>query len=292
MPITTTVAHALRQLLALGLERLDAQLLLLHVLARDADDRAWLIAHDTDLLSPATIALLNAAALRRASGEPLAYITGHKEFFGLDIQVDPRVLIPRPDTETLVEWALELLAPTSHAARVLDLGTGSGAIALALQHARSDLDVLALDFSSGALAVARANAQRLQLPVGFVQGSWMSGLQGKFSLIVSNPPYIASADHHLAALQFEPLTALASGSDGLDDIRTIIGQAPAHLLPGGWLLLEHGYDQANMVRTLLEAAGWKGVQSRRDLSGTERCTGACFDDTDHLVQTTSLTVSC
>ena len=263
--------QALRHAQVLGLDRLDAQLLLLHVLGRAAHDRAWLLAHDTDAMSEAAVAAFEQAVLRRAAGEPLAYITGHKEFFGLDLQVDARVLVPRPDTETLVEWALELL-PGSE--RAIDLGTGSGAIALALQHARPGLEVVAIDFSADALAVARSNAKRLHLNVQFAQSSWLDGMQGAFDVIVSNPPYIASADHHLAALKHEPLQALASGADGLDDIRTIIRQAPKHLLSGGWLLLEHGYDQAAAVRSLLTDAGLHNTQSRRDLAGIERCSGA------------------
>ena len=270
---TLTVAHALRRAQVLGLERLDAQLLVLHAMGRAAHDRAWLLAHDADPLPPAAQTTLEQALLRRAAGEPLAYITGRKEFFGLDLRVDARVLVPRPDTETLVEWALELLPP-SEPARVVDLGTGSGAIALALQHSRPDLQVLAVDFSADALAVAQANARRLQLPVQFAQGSWLDGVQGPFDVIASNPPYIASADHHLAALSHEPLQALASGADGLDDIRTIIAQAGAQLRPGGWLLLEHGYDQAANVRALLADAGLQHAQSRRDLAGIERCSGA------------------
>ncbi|QTN27741.1 peptide chain release factor N(5)-glutamine methyltransferase [Rhodoferax sp. AJA081-3] len=273
-----TVAQALRWAQAQHLDRLDAQLLVLHALGRGAQERAWLLAHDTDAFPEAAHATLQAAVLRRAAGEPLAYITGHKEFFGLDLQVDARVLVPRPDTETLVEWALELLSPAAtptHPARVVDLGTGSGAIALALKHTRPDLQVSAVDFSTDALAVAQANAQRLQLDVQFAQGSWLEAVppDQRFDAIVSNPPYIASADHHLAALKHEPLQALASGADGLDDIRDIIRQARDHLSPGGWLLLEHGYDQAPAVRALLVAAGWHKVQSRRDLAGIERCSG-------------------
>lgn len=285
-----TIAQAIRWAQAQSLDRLDAQLLVLHALGRDAHDRAWLLAHDTDALAEAAHTALQAAVLRRAAGEPVAYITGHKEFFGLNLQVDARVLVPRPDTETLVEWALELLAPapmdaatasaapqtTSQALRVLDLGTGSGAIALAIKHTRLDAKVSAVDYSTDALAVARANAQRLQLDVEFAQGSWLDGVaeRQRFDAIVSNPPYIASADHHLAALKHEPLQALASGADGLDDIRSIIRQAGAHLVPGGWLLLEHGYDQAAAVRALLVEAGLQHVQSRRDLAGIERCSGA------------------
>jgi release factor glutamine methyltransferase len=266
-----TVDQALRHAQVLGLDRLDAQLLVLHALGRPAHDRAWLLAHDTDPLPAAAQVKLEQATLRRVAGEPLAYITGHKEFFGLDLQVDARVLVPRPDTETLVEWALELLPAN---ARVIDLGTGSGAIALALKHTRPDLNVTAIDFSTDALAVAQTNAQRLQLNVQFAQGSWLDGVQGRFDVIASNPPYIAAADCHLAALTHEPLQALASSADGLDDIRTIIRQAPAHLQPGGWLLLEHGYDQAAAVRALLADAGLQHAQSRRDLAGIERCSGA------------------
>ncbi|MES2584431.1 MAG: peptide chain release factor N(5)-glutamine methyltransferase [Pseudomonadota bacterium] len=269
-----TVDQALCHAQVLGLERLDAQLLVLHALGRGEQERAWLLAHDTDALPEAAHTTLQATVLRRAAGEPLAYITGHKEFFGLDLQVDARVLVPRPDTETLVEWALEML-PTS-GARVVDLGTGSGAIALALKHTRPGLLVHAVDFSTDALAVAQANAQRLHLDVQFAQGNWLGGVPPgqRFDAVISNPPYIASADHHLAALHHEPLQALASGTDGLDDIRSIIGQAGAHLVPGGWLLLEHGYDQAPAVRALLADAGLHHAQSRPDLAGIERCSGA------------------
>ena len=271
------VSQALAAALARGLNRLDAQLLLLHALGKPAHDRAWLLAHDTDALPPAVQATFDACLLRRAAGEPLAYITGHKEFFGLTLRVDARVLVPRPDTETLVEWALDLLTTHAHAApAVLDLGTGSGAIALALKATRRALQVTAIDYSEEALVVARANAHQLGLDVQFSQGAWFAGLpqlDARFELIVSNPPYIAAQDKHLVALTHEPLQALASGADGLDDIRHIITHAPAHLQPGGWLLLEHGYDQAQQVRELLLKAGFNDVQSRQDLSGIERCSG-------------------
>ena len=234
------------------------------------------MAHDADELPAAAQSLLDACVQRRAGGEPLAYITGRKEFFGLDLRVDARVLIPRPDTETLVEWALEVLpAQTSAAepARVLDLGTGSGAIALALKATRADLQVSAVDTSEDALTVARENARRLKLNIDFQQGSWLSGVQEKFHAIVSNPPYIAAHDPHLEALQHEPAQALSSGTDGLQDIRHIIASAGAHLLPGAWLLLEHGFDQAAAVRELLQLAGFANVQSRQDLNGIERCSG-------------------
>lgn len=266
------VAQAVQHGIALGLDRLDAQLLVLHVLGRSPHDRAWLLAHDTDLLPLQAQSGLDTLTVRRAAGEPLAYLTGHREFFGLDLCVDARVLDPRADTETLVEWALDVLPPVGPA-RVIDLGTGSGAVALALKATRPNLRVVAVDYSTDALTVARANAQRLQLDVQFQQGFWLSTITGQFDAIVSNPPYIAAQDPHLPALAHEPLRALASGDDGLDDIRHIVAQAPAHLQPGGWLLLEHGYDQAAAVRALLGAAGFAQVQSRADLGGIARCSG-------------------
>lgn len=269
-----SISQALVAAQSLGLARLDAQLLLLHALGRAARERAWLLAHDTDELPPQTQAMYELCLRRRAAGEPLAYITGHKEFFGLDLQVDSRVLVPRPDTETLVTWALELLqgaAPPPLS--VLDLGTGSGAIALALKASRPDLRVSAIDASEEALAVARTNARRLQLDVHFQQGSWLNGVRNHYHVIIANPPYIAAQDPHLDALTHEPLQALTSGVDGLDDLRHLIGHAPAHLHPAGWLLLEHGYDQAAAVRELLTAAGLERVCSQRDLNGIERCSG-------------------
>ena len=274
-----TFAQALAAGMALGLDRLDAQLLLLHARGKPDLGRTWLLAHDRDEMPAPEFTGFMALAQRRASGEPVAYLTGQKEFFGLTLHVDAHVLVPRPDTETLVEWALAvvdglapLLQPTIPFA-ALDLGTGSGAVALAIQHARPRVQVNAIDFSSDALAVAQANARRLNLPVQFSLGSWLDGVRGRFHLIVSNPPYIAAHDPHLAALTHEPLQALTSGDDGLDDMRHIIKQAPAHLRDGGWLLLEHGYDQAAAVRGLLVDAGLGHVQSRRDLSGIERCSG-------------------
>lgn len=271
-----SISQALVAAQSLGLARLDAQLLLLHALGRAARERAWLLAHDTDELPPRVQTLYELCQRRRAAGEPLAYITGHKEFFGLDLQVDSRVLVPRPDTETLVSWALEVLQSQSAAPpplSALDLGTGSGAIALALKASRPDLRVSAIDYSEEALAVARANAQRLQLEVHFQQGSWLDCVRDCYHLIVANPPYIAEQDPHLDALTHEPLQALTSGADGLDDLRHLISQAPAHLHPAGWLLLEHGYDQAAGVRDLLTAAGLECVRSRHDLNGIERCSG-------------------
>jgi release factor glutamine methyltransferase len=270
-----TIFNALLTAQSQGLDRLDAQLLLLHTLGKAGTERAWLIAHDAEEFPIALRKVYERCVLRRAQGEPLAYITGFKEFFGLPLQVDARVLIPRPDTETLVEWTLEILANAPMAA-VLDLGTGSGAIALAIKSSRADFELSAIDFSQTALDVAKANAQRLKLDVRFEQGSWLQGIQGRFDAIVSNPPYIAEQDEHLAALSHEPIQALTSGKDGLDDLRQIIAQAPGHLKPGGWLALEHGYDQAEHVRALLGAAGLAQVQSRRDLNGIERCSAGCL----------------
>jgi len=267
-----TLQQALSTALSQGLARIDAQILLLHVLGRAGHDRAWLITHDTDALPPALQAQFEALCQRRRAGVPVAYLTGRKAFYGLELQVDERVLDPRPDTETLVDWALEVLAHQP-APRVVDLGTGSGAIALALQQQRPDAQVLAVDASTDALIVAQANATHLGLPVHFHHGHWLQGLAGGFDAIVSNPPYIAAADPHLAALTHEPLAALASGADGLDDLRSIIAQAPAHLAPGGWLLLEHGHDQADTVGALLHAAGLEQVQNRKDLVGIVRCSG-------------------
>ena len=267
-----TLAQALRDAAARGVARLDAQLLLLHVLQRPPGDRAWLIAHDDDVLADDTATRFAALAARRAAGEPLAYLVGSKEFFGLPLQVDARVLVPRPDTETLVEWALELLRGRT-APRVIDLGTGSGAIALAIQQARPDAQVEAVDRSAAALEVARANAQRLGLPVQFRQADWLDGAEGRYDLVVSNPPYVAAGDPHLPDLRHEPLSALVAGADGLDDIRRIAAAAPAHLAPGGWLLLEHGWDQAEAVRGLLAAAGLADCTSRADLAGIARCSG-------------------
>ena len=269
-----TLAQALAAAAHLGLERLDAQLLLLQVLGRPAGDRAWLLAHDGDTLDEMQRQQFTVLCGRRAAGEPLAYIAGRKEFFGLDLMIDRRVLMPRPDTETLVEWALEVLAATP-SPRVVDLGTGSGAIALAIKNRRPDAQVMATDRSREALQVASANAQALGLAVEFRRATWLDGIDERFDLIVSNPPYVAAGDPHLGALSHEPANALVAGPDGLDDLRTIAAQAPACLRPFGWLLVEHGYDQAAAVRELLSNAGFSQVASHRDLGGIERCSGGC-----------------
>ena len=272
----TTWAEALVQAAALGVQRLDSQLLLLHVLGLEASGRAWLIAHDDSSLKLAEQHRSLQSCSSRVAGTPLAYIVGHKEFFNLDLLVDSRVLVPRPETETLVDWALELVV--SHGPRVLDLGTGSGAIALAIKRARTGVQVEAVDNSADALNVARLNARRLSLDVTFRQASWLAGSTDFYDLIVANPPYVAQDDPHLAALTHEPLAALAAGPDGLADIRSIVAQATTRLASSGCLLLEHGWDQAPTVRALLTAAGFRAVTSRRDLAGVERCSGGTWPE--------------
>lgn len=281
MPVQQALVWAQQQ----GASRLEAQMLLLHTLGQSIHARAWLLTHADDALTPEQHTAFVLAIQRRLQHEPVAYITGHKEFFGLDLHVDARVLDPRADTEILVEWALACLADTP-SPRVLDLGTGSGAIALAIQHARPDAQVMAVDASTEALNVAVANARRLGLAVQFFQGTWLNHWQPwpdrssasldpapAFDLIVSNPPYVAQHDPHLATLKHEPLSALASGTDGLDDIRQITAQALAHLKPGAYLLLEHGFDQAQAIHDLLGNQGFTQIQSRPDLAGILRCTG-------------------
>lgn len=274
-----TVRDALLRARQAGLDRLDAELLLLHSLGHARHDRAWLIGHDADALTNEASDRFEHLCQRRLTGEPVAYLVGQREFHGLTVQVDARVLDPRPDTETLVDWALDWLADQT-APTVLDLGTGSGAIALALQHRRPDAQVWAVDASTDALAVAQTNAERLGLPVRFQRGHWLRNWPAngppplRFHLIVSNPPYICADDPHLAALTHEPLQALASGADGLDDIREIVSQAAEHLMPQGGLLLEHGWDQGDAVAQLLAQAGFQGIEHRLDLAGHVRCTGA------------------
>ena len=206
---------------------------------------------------------------RRAAGEPVAYILGRKEFYGLELAVNPAVLIPRPETELLVDLALQ-----KEFSSVADLGSGCGALALALKRQRPAARVVAVDASAAALAVARRNAVKHSLEIEFVHGRWCAPLAGeRFDLIVSNPPYVASGDPHLAALRFEPARALVAGADGLDAIREIARAAPGHLAPGGWLLLEHGMGQERAVRELLAAAGLEEVASWPDLAGIARVSG-------------------
>ena len=269
-----TVGQLLVRARVMGLDRLDAQLLLGHQLQRD---RAWLIAHDDAELDAPAAAVFTQACQRRADGVPLAYLTGERGFHGLNLRVTPDVLVPRPDTETLVDWALDLLRlrPPAPPPRVLDLGTGSGAVALAVAHSHPPAQLTATDLSPAALAVAQANAQRLGLAVDFKRGGWWQALPGavRFDLVLSNPPYIAGDDPHLPALRHEPALALTPGGDGLAALREIIAGAPAHLAPGGWLLLEHGWDQATAVAALLRSAGFERVATRFDLEGRPRCTG-------------------
>lgn len=269
-----TLAARLAALKAAGIPLLEARQLLLLALQRDPHDRAWLAAHDDETLDAPATARLDALLARHAAGEPMAYLRGEQAFFGLTLRVDRRVLAPRPDTETLVQWALDVLAERPDAARVIDLGTGSGAIALALKHQRPALWMHASDASADALAVARENAARLGLALDLHHGAWLAAVPGEhFDAIVSNPPYITEGDPHLPALAHEPIGALTAGADGLDDIRTIVQQAPDALLPGGWLLLEHGHDQAPAVQTLLRQRGFEAVDGRTDLAGIVRCSG-------------------
>ena len=282
-PAMTATPPHVRQLLADAATRLpgvegrhEAELLLLQVLERE---RSWLFAHATDPVEPAQVAAFEALLAKRLAGEPVAYLLGRRGFWTLDLEVSPATLIPRPETELLVELALTRL-PEATALRVADLGTGSGAIALALASERPQAQVAATDLSAAALAVAVRNAQRHALGnVRFRQGAWYAPLAGeRFDLIATNPPYIASDDPHVAQgdLRFEPATALASGLDGLDDIRQIIDGAAAHLLPGGWLLIEHGWDQGEAIRALLRSAGFQSVATEHDLEQRDRVSLGCL----------------
>lgn len=238
--------------------------------------RVYLLAHPERSLTETELSYYNELLQRRLNGEPIAYILGEREFYGMSLKVTPATLIPRPDTELLVELALQRI-PLHERCAVLDLGAGSGAIALAIAHERPQAEVLACDASAAALAVAQENARALGISnASFVQSNWFAALgTQRFTLIVSNPPYIAAGDPHLAQgdVRFEPVSALISGMDGLDDIRHIITQSSSHLLQGGWLLLEHGYDQAARVRRLLQEAGFGDVFSACDIAGIERASG-------------------
>jgi release factor glutamine methyltransferase len=234
---------------------------------------AWLLTHEDDTLPDEAARTFEDKLQRRLRGEPVAYIVGHREFYGLELAVSPDTLIPRPDTETLVEAALERIPP-HQSCKVLDLGTGTGAIALAIASQRPDAELTAVDFSEKALNVASGNATQLNIRnVRFLQSDWFSNLGGEtFDIIVSNPPYIAKADPHLTQgdLRFEPMSALVSGRDGLDDIRRIIAAAAEHLKPGGWLLLEHGYDQAVAVAKLLQHHHFLEIDHCQDLAQITR----------------------
>jgi release factor glutamine methyltransferase len=257
---------------SLPLDPLENRILLCHATGLT---RVQLITQGDRPLAPDEAARLDDLVARRLRGEPIAYIVGRREFFGLDFQVGPAVLIPRPDTELIVELALERLPQGP--ARLLDMGTGSGAIAVAVAHTRPDADVTALDVSPDALAVARANAAANGARVRFLHSNWFDALDATvcFDVIASNPPYIAAGDAHLAQgdLRFEPVGALTDHADGLSALRAIIEGSPRHLVPGGWLLLEHGHDQAEAVRTLLTNAGYAEVRSWQDLAGIERVSG-------------------
>lgn len=269
-----TMHHTLsRALAATPLDPVDARALLRHALGVDA---VYLIAHAGQTLTDAQGALFSALVARRRAGEPVAYIIGAREFFGLEFKITPAVLIPRPETELLVEFALERIAP-ERACRVLDLGTGSGCVAVSIAKYRPLARVVAVERSTAALAVARDNVQQHAVTnLELLASDWFDALAGQqFDVIVANPPYVAADDPHLKQgdLRFEPAAALAAGSDGLDCIRLIIAAAPQYLSGGGWLAFEHGYDQAARCRSLLITSGFAAVFSRADLAGIARVSG-------------------
>jgi release factor glutamine methyltransferase len=252
--------------------RRDVQVLLGHSLGVS---RAWLTAHRDDSADAGMAGRFRMLLKQRTVGQPVAYLTGKREFYGREFDVTPDVLIPRPDTETLVEAALGKLSPKLRS-DVLDLGTGSGCIAATLCLERPAARIAAVELSPSALGVARRNAEALGARIEFLQGAWFAPLSGRrFDLIVSNPPYIPAADPHLRRgdLRFEPSMALAAGNDGLDEIRRIVGEAPEYLNPAGWLLFEHGFDQAEACRNLLLGAGYGKLVSVPDLAGIARVAG-------------------
>ena len=265
LPPTVSAALAVS-----GLVPLESKLLLAHVLGRD---RAWLAAHGDAALDQAQARAYDALVRRRAAGEPIAYLIGRREFFGLDLEITPDVLIPRPETELLVELALRWVAADAPA-RILDLGCGSGAVALAIARERPNAAVLGTDVSPAAIALARRNAERLAIAnASFLESDWFARVPPeRFALVVGNPPYVAPDDAHLREgdLRYEPGDALVAGDGGLAALRAIAAAAPAYLDSGAWLALEHGHDQAEAVRALLRAAGLRSVASARDLAGIER----------------------
>ena len=283
----TTIDQALLGAKAKGLQPLEAQLLMLHALGRQAVQRTWLIAHGNEHISKEALACFEEHVIQRLDHVPLSYLTGQREFYGLTLHIDARVLDPRADTETLVDWAIELIDALCKGfdtpqPQILDMGTGSGAIALAIKANISECSLWALDQSQAALEVAQKNALALNLDIQFFQSQWFKALAlpgpkicpESFDLIVSNPPYIADQDPHLAQLAHEPITALVAHEGGLSDLIEICTQARHHLHFGAWLLLEHAYDQSQRVRETLQNLGYTHVQSRCDLAGIERCTGA------------------
>jgi len=253
--------------------RIEVQCLLQEALQKN---RAYLLSHPEYQLNEEQDAKFGSLMQRRLKGEPIAYLLGTREFFGLSFNVSPATLIPRPETELLVELALQHI-PNAGAFRVLDLGTGSGAIALSIAHGRANTEIVAVDSSTDALEVARRNTLNLNINnIRLLQSDWFAALSGEyFDLIVANPPYIAENDAHLSQgdVRFEPRCALVSGADGLDDIRHICSHAKSHLNPGTWLLLEHGYNQAAQVRSLMHQAGFTDTFSEQDLSGIKRVSG-------------------
>ncbi|BBP44997.1 release factor glutamine methyltransferase [Thiosulfatimonas sediminis] len=251
--------------------KLEAEILLAHLLQKD---RTYLFTWPEKIVDDEMIVEFRELCRARLLGTPIAYLTGEREFWGLKLKVSQDTLIPRPDTETLVEVALSLIAEQPQAA-IVDLGTGTGAIALALKFEQPQASLTAVDFSAAALAIAKHNSDTLQLPVTLLQGSWCQPLgDQQFDLIVSNPPYIEEQDPHLQQgdVRFEPRSALTSGNDGLDDIRAISAQAPAHLNPAGWLAFEHGYNQASAVQAILQQHGFVEINSRQDYAGNDRVT--------------------
>ena len=271
----TAIADVLADGRRRGLDRLDAQLLLAHVLDRP---RTWLLAHDDDRLGAAELAAWSDLAARRAAGEPLAYLVGRKEFHGMALSVGPAVLVPRPETELLVQCGLEALQRVIvHGAwrpRLVDLGTGSGAIALAIKTDCPSAIVHASDLSEGALELARLNAGHLGLSVDLRCGSWWEPWAGaRFHVALGNPPYIAPGDPHLADLVYEPRQALVAPDHGLAALHAIVTGAAEHLEPDGWLWLEHGHEQGEGVRALLEGTGFTSIETRLDLAARPRCSG-------------------
>jgi release factor glutamine methyltransferase len=267
-----TIDQALADARLRGLDRLDAMLLLAHHMGRS---REWLIAHGDAELDPVARSRFDDDCRRRADDVPIAYLTGEREFHGLRLSTTPSVLVPRPETETLADWAIDILngdLARRPSPRVIDLGTGSAAIALAIADACPHAGVTATDISDDALAVARANIRRMRLPLRLRRGSWWHAVPGeRFDLAVANPPYVVPEDPHLAALRHEPIGALVASENGLSELRSIIVDAADHL--SGWLLLEHGWNQAGAVRTLLRQAGFRTIETRLDVSGHSRCTG-------------------